>query len=179
MSTTRAQREKRKERKEKARHAGNARWACFFPSPHSLDPDADSVTKIPGNGFGPDMLERGLSEAIKTDLLFGDGLQLELVAVRIGQNYLHKACSISLLDMMKKHFACEAEVSTVAHAVEVRVLRPSLEVLSKSTLLEKLLEAFVHLLVHPLKLPIECWRPVIVVGSEKSTGAQDTCDLGQ
>jgi hypothetical protein len=26
-----------------------------------------------------------------------------------------------LLDMMKKQFACKAEVSTVAHAVEMRV----------------------------------------------------------
>ena len=56
----------------RAKHDGLA----FSHPQHSLDPDADSVTKIPGDGFGPDMLERGLSEAIKTDLLFGE---LELV----------------------------------------------------------------------------------------------------
>jgi hypothetical protein len=115
-------------------------------------------------------LERSVCEAIKTDLLFGDGFQLELMAVRIGQNHLKEACSVSLLDMMKKQFACEAEVSTITHTVEMRVLRPSLEGMRKPTLLEKLIESFIDLLVHPLKLPIECWQPVIVVGSEKSTG---------
>src|SRR5438874_9064174 len=104
MSTTRAQREKRKERKEKARHAGKARWACFFSSPHSLDADADSVTKIPGNGFGPDMLEGGLSEAIKTDLLFSE---LELVAERIALHHLKEPCSVSWLDMMKQYLTGE------------------------------------------------------------------------
>jgi hypothetical protein len=73
-----AQRNARKE-KRKARHAGNARWACFFTSLHSLDPDPDSVTKIPGDWFGPDVLERGLSEAIKTDLLFGE-LELPIIS---------------------------------------------------------------------------------------------------
>ena len=47
---------------------------------HSLYTDPDSVAKVPGDGFGPDMLECGVCEAIKTDLLFGDGFQLELVA---------------------------------------------------------------------------------------------------
>jgi hypothetical protein len=75
-------RNERNARKEerKARHAGKARWAFFFISTHSLDPDADSVTHIPGDWFGPDIVERCLGEAIKTDLLFGDGFQLELVA---------------------------------------------------------------------------------------------------
>ena len=79
-----------------------------FDMDGSLDPDADSVTKIPGDGFGPDMLERGLSEAIKTDLLFGE---LELVAERIAPRHLKKPCSVSLLDMMKTHLTSEAEAA--------------------------------------------------------------------
>src|SRR6266849_5108079 len=75
-------RNERNARKEerKARHAGKARWACFFTSPHSLDPDLDSVTHIPGDGFGPKRVERSEAQAIKTDLLFGEP---ELVAQRI------------------------------------------------------------------------------------------------
>ena len=69
------------------------------------------------------MLECGLSEAIKTDLLFGE---LELVAERIGPHHLKKTCSVSLLDMMKHHLTGEAEVAALAHAVQMRVLRPDL-----------------------------------------------------
>ncbi len=47
------------------------------------------------------MLERGLSEAIKTDLLF---VELELVAERTVLHHLKKPCRVSLLDMMKQHF---------------------------------------------------------------------------
>ncbi len=46
----------------KARHAGEARWAFFFTSPHSLDPDPDSVTHIPwikAQGGCPALSERG------------------------------------------------------------------------------------------------------------------------
>lgn len=74
------------------------------------------------------MLERGLSEAIKTDLLFGE---LELVAERTALHHLKKPCSISLLDMMKQHLAGEAEVSALAQGVERFVLRPDLEALSQ------------------------------------------------
>ncbi len=107
----------------KARHAGEARWAFFFTSPHSLDPDPDSVTHIPGDGFGPKRLERSAAEAIKTDLLFGE---LELVAERIAPHHLKKPCSVSLLDMMKQHLTGEAEVSALAHAVQMLLLRPHL-----------------------------------------------------
>src|SRR5207302_4866940 len=48
------------------------------------------------------MLERGLSEAIKTDLLFGE---LELVAERTALHHLKKPCRVSLLDMMKQHLS--------------------------------------------------------------------------
>jgi hypothetical protein len=82
----------------KAHHAGKARWACLFTSAHSLDPDADAVTKVPGDGFGPDVLERGLSEAIETDLLIGE---LELVAERTALHHLQKPCRVSLLDRMQ------------------------------------------------------------------------------
>src|SRR5258708_8116080 len=129
----------------------------FLTSLHSLHTDADSVTKIPGDGFGPDILERSVCEAIKTDLLCGDDFQLELVAVRIRQNHLEEACSVSLLDMMKQHLACEAEAGAIAHAVEMGVLRPLLQGVSQSALLDQLLEAFINLLVHLLKLPMECW----------------------
>ncbi len=57
------------------------------------------------------MLEGGLSEAIKPDLLFG---KLELVAERTALHHLKKPCGVSLLDMMKQHFAGEAEVSALA-----------------------------------------------------------------
>ena len=73
--------------------------------PHSLNPDADPVTKKPGNGFETDMLERGLSEAIKTDLLFGE---LELVAERTALHHLKKAGRVSVLHMVKQHLAGEA-----------------------------------------------------------------------
>jgi hypothetical protein len=119
----------------KARHAGKARWAFLFTSPHSLDPDPDSVTHIPGDGFGPKRLERSEASAIKTDLLFGE---LELVAERIAPHHLKKPCSVSLLDMMKQHLTGEAEVSALAHAVEMPVLRPHLEVLSQPALPDKL-----------------------------------------
>jgi hypothetical protein len=74
----------------------------FLKSLLSLHADPDSVTKVPGDRFGPDILERGVCEAIKADLLFGDSFQLELVTVCIGQNHLNEACSVSLLDMMKE-----------------------------------------------------------------------------
>src|SRR5438270_13385212 len=66
------QRDNLKERREQAPHAGKARWACFFHSPYSLDPDADSVTHISGDGFGSKRLEQSLAQAIKTELLFGE-----------------------------------------------------------------------------------------------------------
>ena len=62
------------------------------------------------------MLERGLFEAIKPDLLFGE---LELVAERTAPHHLKKPCRVSLLDMMKQHLTGEAEVSALAHAVEM------------------------------------------------------------
>ncbi len=81
------------------------------------------------------MLERGLSEAIKTDLLFGE---LELVAERIALHHLKKPCSVSLLDMMKQHLTGEAEVAALAQGVERFVLRPYLEALSQPALPDKL-----------------------------------------
>jgi len=45
------------------------------------------------------MLERGLSEAIKTDLLFDE---LELVAERTALHHLKKSCRVSLLDRIRK-----------------------------------------------------------------------------
>ena len=74
------------------------------------------------------MLERGLSEAIKTDLLFGE---LELVAERTAPHHRKKPCSVSLLDMMEQHLTGEAEVSAIAQGVERFVLRPDLEALSQ------------------------------------------------
>src|SRR5713101_2004304 len=94
---------------------------------------------------------------IGTQRVCGDGFQLELVAVRIRQNHLEEACRVSLLDVMKQHLACEAEAGAIAHAVEMGVLRPLLQGVSQSALLDQLLEAFINLLVHLLKLPMECW----------------------
>src|SRR5207248_4570962 len=102
------------------------------------------------------MLECGLTEAIKTDLLFGE---LELVAQRIAPHHLKKPCSVSLLDLMKHHLTGEAEVSALAHAVQMPVLRPHLEGMRQPALPDKLHEALPNLLGHPLKLPIEGWRP--------------------
>ena len=48
------------------------------------------------------MLERGLFEAINTDLLFDE---LELVAERTALHHLKKPCRVSLLDRMKQHLA--------------------------------------------------------------------------
>jgi hypothetical protein len=117
-----AQRDNLKERREKAPHAGKARWACFSQCPHSLDPD--SVTHIPGDGFGSKRVEQNLAQVIKTHLLFGE---LELVAQRITPHHLKKPCRGSLLDLMKQHLTGEAEVSALAHAVQMPVLQPHLE----------------------------------------------------
>lgn len=119
----------------KAHHAGEARRACFFISLRSLDPDANSVTKIPGHGFGPDILERGLPEASKTGLLIGE---LEPVAERVAAHHFKETRRVPLLDMMKQHLAGEAEVSALAQRVERFVLRPYLEVLSQPSLADKL-----------------------------------------
>src|SRR5262249_55565426 len=90
-----------------------------------------------------------------------------------------KTRGVSLLDMMKKEFAREAEVAAVTHAIEVGILRPSREIPSKSTLPHKLVEMVVSFLVHLLELPVERWRPVVIVGSEEPTGPQNRSDLGQ
>src|SRR6266566_3293627 len=115
----------------RAKHDG----LFFFTSLHSLDPDADSVTHIPGDGFGPKRLERSEAQAIKNDLLFGE---LELVAQRIAPHHLKKPCRVSLLDLMKHHLTGEAEVSALAHAVEMPVLRPHLEGMRQPALPDKL-----------------------------------------
>jgi len=81
------------------------------------------------------MLECGLFEAIKTDLLFGE---LELVAERTALHHLKIPCRVSLLDMMEQHLTGEPEVSALAQGVERFVLRPDLETLSQSTSLHKL-----------------------------------------
>ncbi len=107
----------------------------FFTYLHSLDADPDSVTHIPGDGFGPKRLERSEAQAIKTDLLFGE---LELVAQRIAPHHLKKPCSVSLLNMMKQHLTGEAEVSALAHAVQMPVLRPHLEGMRQPALPDKL-----------------------------------------
>src|SRR5712692_3208071 len=84
--------------------------------------------------------------------------------------------------MMKQHLPGEAEVAAVTHAIEMGMLRPIREIPSrpsKSTLLHKLVEALINLLIDLLKLPVERWREVIIVGSEDPTGPQDTRNLGQ
>src|SRR5882724_3557392 len=84
--------------------------------------------------------------------------------------------------MMKQHLPGEAEVAAGTHAIEMGLLRPFRESPSRpsqSTLLHQLAEALVNLQIDLLKLPVECWRKVIIVGSEEPTGPQDTCDLGQ
>ena len=96
-----------------------------------LYPDPNPIAKVPGDWLGPDMLKRGVFEAIKTDLLFGDGVLLELVTVGVGQNHINEACGVSLLGVVKKQLACEAEVTAVAHATQMRTLRPSLEMLAE------------------------------------------------
>lgn len=81
------------------------------------------------------MLECGLSEAIKTDLLFSE---LELVTERTALHHLKKPCSVSLLDMMQQHLAGEAEVGALAQGVERFVFRPDLEGVSQPALPNKL-----------------------------------------
>lgn len=80
------------------------------------------------------MLERGLSEAIKTDLLFGE-LELEVECAAL--HHLEKPCRVSLLDRMKQYFTGEAKVAALAQGVERFVLRPDLEALSQPALLEQ------------------------------------------
>jgi hypothetical protein len=80
-------------------------------------------------------LERSATEAIKTDLLFGE---LQLVAERIAPYHLQKTCSVSLLDMMKQDLSGETEVSALAHAVQMLLLRPQLEGASQPALPDKL-----------------------------------------
>lgn len=80
------------------------------------------------------MLECGLPEAIKTDLLFSE---LEL-AERAALRHLKKSCRVSLLDMMQQHLTGEAKMSALAQGVERFVLRPDLEGMSMSALVDKL-----------------------------------------
>ena len=122
------------------------------------------------------MLERGLSEAIKTDLLLGE---LELVAERTALHHLKKPCRVSLLDMMKQHLAGEAEVSALAQGVERFVLRPDLEALSQPASPYKLHVAQTSLLSEPIKLPMDCWWRIIVIRRKESSGSQNPSDLGQ
>src|SRR5579871_2572347 len=104
------------------------RCGCLFTSQPSLDPDANAVTKIPGNRFGPDIVVRGLSEAIQPDLLVGE---LEPAAERAALHHLQIACRVSLLDRMQQHLAGEAEVAALTQGVERFVLRPDGERLSQ------------------------------------------------
>src|SRR5690348_5062317 len=106
-----------------------------FTSPPSLDPAADPVTNIPGDRFGADILERGLSEAIKTDLLFGE---LELVVEGTDLHHRKKPSSVSLLDMLQQQLPGEAKVSAFAQGIERFVLRPDLDALSQPSLPDKL-----------------------------------------
>src|SRR6059058_2896473 len=87
------------------------------------------------------------------------------MAERIAPHHLKKPCSVSLLDMMKQHLTGEAEVSALAHAVQMPVLRPHLEGMRQPAL--------------PIKLPMECWWPIIVIRSKESSGSQNPSDLGQ
>jgi len=70
------------------------------------------------------MVEGGLPEAIKTDLLFG---KLELVVERTALHHRQKACGVSHLDMMKRDLAGEAEASALTQGIERFVLGPDLE----------------------------------------------------
>ena len=122
------------------------------------------------------MLERGLFEAIKPGLLFGE---LELVAERTALHHLQKACRVSLLDRMKQHLTGEAEVSALAQGVDRFVLRPDLEALSQSVLPDKLHESHSNLLGKPIKLPMDCWWQIIIIRCKESSGSQNPGDLGQ
>src|SRR5581483_4372294 len=112
-------------------------------SPHSLDADADTITHIPGNGFGTDMLQCGLPETIKTGLLVGE---LKLAAERTALHHLKEPCSVSLLDMMQKYFTGKAEVAALTQGIERFVLRPDLESLRMSALPNQLHRAHANLL---------------------------------
>src|SRR5207302_8297283 len=106
---------------------------------------------------------RGLFETIKADLLFGDGLELELMAVSIGQKQINEARGVSQLSVMKEQLACEAEVTTVAHALQVRALGPAWEILSQPALLQKRLEACIDLLIDLFELPVDGWWPLVII----------------
>src|SRR5581483_598069 len=108
-------------------------YSCIFlfAFPHLFDPDANPVAHIPGDGFRPNVLKRGLSEAIKARLLFGEP---ELVAERTALHHLKKSLRVSLLDMMQQHLAGETEVAALAQGFERLVRRPDLEALSQPAL---------------------------------------------
>jgi hypothetical protein len=80
------------------------------------------IAKVPGNYIRTNILKRGMFEALKANLLFSDGVLLELVAVGVGHHHINEACGVPLLDMMKKQFACKAEPTAIAHALQMCVL---------------------------------------------------------
>src|SRR5215469_5996312 len=123
-------------------------------STHSPDPDPDSVTEVPGNGFGADILERGPSEAIQTDLFIGE---LGLVGERTGLHHFQKPCRVSVLDMMQQHFAGEAEMSALPQGFERFVLRPDLDAVCQPALPDELHQAQTSLLSYLIKLPMDSW----------------------
>jgi hypothetical protein len=97
--------------------------AFLFISQPSLDPDTNAVTHIPGDGFGPDIVERRAAEAVKANPLIG---KVELLTERIASQHLQKPCRVSVLDRMQ-HLTSEAEVSALAQAAQMLILRPYLE----------------------------------------------------
>src|SRR5579872_396032 len=129
------------------RDDGCARRVFLLTSLRSLDRDPDAVTEIPGDWFGPDMLECGVGEAVKAGLLF---VELELVAERIALHHRQIPRCVSILDAMQRNLMGEAEVAALAHALEMFVLRPDLEGLRQSTFPQQLHEAPSHLLGHAI-----------------------------
>ena len=87
----------------------------------SFNADADSIAHIPGDEVGPEKVVRGAAELIKAALLFRE---MELVAECVAPHHCQKARRISLLDVMQQYLAGEAEVSTLAHMVEMLIFRP-------------------------------------------------------
>src|SRR5579872_199678 len=115
--------------------------------PCLLDADADAVTPIPGDGFGADMLECGLSEAVNSGFLVGE---LELVAECTALHHLKIPCRVSVLDRMQYHPMGEAEVAALAQGVERFVLRPDRKGVSQSALPDQRYEALINLQGEPI-----------------------------
>src|SRR5579859_2379503 len=78
---------------------------------------------------------------------------------------------------MQQHLAREAEVAAVTHAIEMGLLRPFWEIPLRCA--DPSCVGVHEGEVDLLKLPVERWWPVIIVGCEEPTGPQNTRNLGQ